>query len=157
MPSRSCTSFVARRAKGRDGPNGFISRRKGVVKQRHKLVRCAVKRHGNLNVSSSAPVFIGRLHPRAGRIILYGSRHLFSHSYRISGVGCVTRRGLAKPIGTVNGVHCSRTNTPYALCPRPSKALLTRFSRPRHTVAPNRTTIFCRSSRILYNKAVRAR
>lgn len=154
IPSKGCDTFVRGCAKRGFPRNSFISGSNGGLNARGKVVECAINRHHNLNLTLPRSVCMYRGSIGGGEIILKFGRSLFSGRISIKSVMLDTYSSLRGPRRLDTGVHCGRGRRPTAMVRASGSGLGVVFSRPRETIAGNRTTIMCSKSAIVNNKAV---
>lgn len=88
IPSNSCTTIVRGLHPNTTSPNRVISVSNAILNARHNIVRCAVKRHQNLNVNKlSAPLCIIHLSPTTHHIVINPHRTLTAQIVPITRIG----------------------------------------------------------------------
>lgn len=150
----SCTRFLRGRTPRTFHPKGVVSAGKHVLKERGKLPFCAVNRQGKLKVTTQAPLCIISLRTKGGQIVINSGSSLF-HSNLLTGrLSFASNAPPSRRFQYLTGVHCNVHIRSYAIALSSRNETIIGFSRPRQTVAPNRSIIFCRRSHLLNNNAV---
>lgn len=150
VPSNGCGGFLRRGSSLGDERKGVMAHNNGVLNGRAKLCGCAVNRHGKLKVSGPIPLCILNFGPTGGRLAINRRGRLCVGRFAISSIGFLVFRGLSRPVRIGVGAECSTGTCSNIVSPTRDNITIY-FSRPRGSVAPKRSTIFCISSSVILN------
>ena len=155
VPDGDYAGFIDRylEAEGRAGEapsRGEIVDTSGRVIGEHTGVhRYTVGQRRRIGVTRELPLYVVRVEPERGRVVVGGAEELLSHEFTAAGVNWVAFDEPTGPVRADVRVRYRHEEAPAAITPLAGGRARVRFDEPQRAVTPGQATVFYRGEEVI--------
>ena len=155
VPDGDYAGFIERylEAEGRESERparGEIVDTRGRVVGRHEGVhRYTTGQRRGIGVSRELPLYVVRVEPEAGRVVVGDAEELSSAEFNAAGVNWISFEEPSEPVRADVRVRYRHAESPATITPLPGGRARVRFDEPQRAVTPGQATVFYRGGEVV--------